>query len=320
MTIETQLRPAAREVTSPDAAVLSTVVKRFTTAKGEEFTAVNGLDLRIRRGEIVAFLGPNGAGKTTTIDMLLGLTRPDSGHVELFGQAPQQAVRAGRVAAVLQSGGLLPDLTVEATVRMLGSLHPAADPEQVIARAGLTGLRDRRVAECSGGEQQRLRFAVALLSDPDFLVLDEPTAGMDVVARREFWATVREDAERGMTVMFATHYMEEADQFADRVVLIDQGRVVADGSASSIRAATSGRTVSALISPHDAQAVAASHAVRSCVARGERHYFDTTDSDALLRQLVNQTSATEIEVAPRSLEEAFMAITHQGRTAQEGLR
>src|SRR5262249_55923195 len=110
------------------------------------------------------------------------------------------------------------------------------------------------------------------------------------------------------------------DQFADRVVLIDQGRVVADGSASSIRAATSGRTVSALISPRDAQAVAASSAVRSCVARGERHYFDTTDSDGLLRLLVGQPSATETEVAPRSLEEAFMAITAQGRTAQEGLR
>ncbi|MGV9990512.1 ABC transporter ATP-binding protein [Streptomyces sp. NPDC003374] len=319
--MDTQSRPAAREVTSPDAAVLSSVVKRFTNAKGEEFTAVDGLDLRIRRGEVVAFLGPNGAGKTTTIDMLLGLTRPDSGQVELFGRAPQLAVRAGQVAAVLQSGGLLPDLTVEATVRMLGSLHSGADVEQVMARAGITALRHRRVAECSGGEQQRLRFAVALLSDPEFLVLDEPTAGMDVAARREFWATVREDAERGMTVMFATHYMEEADQFADRVVMVDRGRVVADGSASSLRAAISGRTVSALISPHDAQAVAASPQVRSCTVRGERHYFDATDSDALLRLLVTRTSATEIEVAPRSLEEAFMALTHQGRTtAQEGPR
>ncbi|MFD9323748.1 ATP-binding cassette domain-containing protein [Streptomyces sp. NPDC060053] len=317
---ETQLRPASGEVTSPDAAVLSAVVKRFANAKGEEFTAVDGLDLRIRRGEVVAFLGPNGAGKTTTIDMLLGLTRPDSGQVELFGEAAQQAVRAGRVAAVLQSGGLLPDLTVEATVRMLGSLHPGADPETVMSRAGVTRLRDRRVAECSGGEQQRLRFAIALLSNPEFLVLDEPTAGMDVAARREFWATVREDARGGMTVLFATHYMEEADQFADRVVMVDRGRVVADGSASSIRARISGRTVSALISPQDADAVAGSPSVRSVAVRGERHYFDSTDSDDLLRLLVTRTSATEIEVAPRSLEEAFMAITQAGRTGQEGPR
>ncbi|MCH0566851.1 MULTISPECIES: ABC transporter ATP-binding protein [unclassified Streptomyces] len=317
---ETQPRPAPREVTSSDAAVLSAVVKRFTNARGEEFAAVNGLDLRIRRGEVVAFLGPNGAGKTTAIDMLLGLARPDSGHVELFGGPPQQAVRAGRVAAVLQSGGLLPDLTVEATVRMLGSLHTGTDPEAVMSRAGITRLRHRRVSECSGGEQQRLRFAVALLSNPEFLVLDEPTAGMDVAARREFWATVREDVQRGMTVLFATHYMEEADQFADRVVMVDQGRVVADGSASSIRAAFAGRTVSAQISPSDAAAVAASPGVRSCVVRGDRHFFDTTDSDALLRVLVNRTSATEIEVVPRSLEEAFMAITTNGRTDLEGLR
>ncbi|WP_234367400.1 MULTISPECIES: ABC transporter ATP-binding protein [Streptomyces] len=307
-------------MTPSDVAVLNAVVKRFTNAKGEEFTAVNGLDLRIRRGEVLAFLGPNGAGKTTTIDMLLGLTRPDSGDVTLFGQAPRQAVRAGQVAAVLQSGGLLPDLTVEATVRMLGSLHPGADPETVMGRAGITRLRDRRVSECSGGEQQRLRFAVALLSNPEFLVLDEPTAGMDVAARRDFWATVREDTQHGMTVMFATHYMEEADQFADRVLMIDEGRVVADGSASSIRARISGRTVSALIAPQDATAVAASPGVRACVARGERYYFDCTDSDALLRLLVTRTSATEIEVAPRSLEEAFMAITNQGRSAQEGPR
>jgi len=317
---QTQTSHAAREVTPPDAAVLSRLVKRFRNAKGEEFTAVNGLDLRIRRGEIVAFLGPNGAGKSTTIDLLLGLTQPDEGSVELFGQAPQGAVRDGRVAAVLQSGGLLPDLTVEATVKMLGSLHSGSDPELCMRRAGITELRDRKVSECSGGEQQRLRFALALLSSPEFLVLDEPTAGMDVAARREFWAAVREDAERGMTVMFATHYMEEADQFADRVVMVDQGTVVADGSVSSIRAAMSGRTVSALISPQEAEAVASLPiGVRSTAVRGGRHFFDCTDSDVVLRVLLDQTSAGEIEVAPRSLEEAFMAITHRRRADQEVL-
>ncbi|MEV3932929.1 MULTISPECIES: ABC transporter ATP-binding protein [unclassified Streptomyces] len=316
---EPRVRPAEGGGAPSDVAVLGAVVKRFANAKGEGFTAVNGLDLRIPRGEVVAFLGPNGAGKSTTIDMLLGLTRPDSGTVELFGQEPQHAVRAGRVAAVMQSGGLLPDLTVGATVHMLGSLHPGADPERCMSRAGVSGLRDRKVSACSGGEQQRLRFAVALLSDPEFLVLDEPTAGMDVAARREFWAAVREDAGRGMTVMFATHYMEEADQFADRVVMIDHGAVVADGSASSVRAATSGRTVSAVIAPHHAAAVAASPGVRSCTVRGERHFFDCADSDAVLRLLVGETQAREIEVAPRSLEEAFMAITQHNRGAEEGL-
>lgn len=316
MMIDYQNRTASRGTASPLAAELSSVVKRFTNAKGEVFTAVNGLDLRIRRGEVVAFLGPNGAGKTTSIDMLLGLTRPDEGEVRLFGVSPEQAVRAGRVAAVLQSGGLLPDLTVEATVHMLASLHPGSDPERCMARANITELRARRVAACSGGEQQRLRFALALLSKPDFLVLDEPTAGMDVVARRDFWAAVREDAARGMTVMFATHYMEEADQFADRVVMINKGAVVADGSASSIRAATSGRTVSAVLSPYEAGVVSRTPGVRSSTVRGERTYFTCTDSDALLRVLVGETQARDIEVAPRSLEEAFMAITENAGRAE----
>jgi ABC-2 type transport system ATP-binding protein len=312
--IETRPRPASEEVTSSDPVRLSSVVKRFTDAEGERFTAVDGIDLSIRRGEIVAFLGPNGAGKTTTIDMLLGLTRPDEGSVRLFGREPRQAVRSGQVAAVLQTGGLLPDLSVEATVRMLGSLHRGADTDAVLARAGLTELRGRRVAECSGGEQQRLRFALALLSGPELLVLDEPTAGMDVVARRDFWATVREDAERGMTVMFATHYMEEADRFADRVVMIDRGRVVVDGSVSDVRSALSGRAVSARIGERSAAALAESPLVRSCTPRGGRYHFDTTDSDALLRLLIEQTSATDIEVTPRSLEEAFMTLTHHRRT------
>ncbi|PZT77908.1 ABC transporter ATP-binding protein [Streptomyces sp. AC1-42W] len=289
-------------------------MKRFTDSKGERFTAVDGIDLRIRRGEIVAFLGPNGAGKTTTIDMLLGLTRPDEGSVRLFGREPRQAVRSGQVAAVLQTGGLLPDLSVEATVRMLGSLHPGTDVDAVLSRAGLDRLRRRRVAECSGGEQQRLRFALALLSGPELLVLDEPTAGMDVVARRDFWATVREDTERGMTVMFATHYMEEADRFADRVVMIDSGRVVVDGQVSDVRSALSGRTVSARLGEQSAAALARSPLVRSCEPRGGRYHFDTTDSDALLRLLIEQTSATDIEVTPRSLEEAFMTLTHDSRS------
>ncbi|MFJ4825677.1 ATP-binding cassette domain-containing protein [Streptomyces bacillaris] len=317
--ITSRPHPVSEGVMSPDAVRLSAVVKRFTDAKGNRFSAVDGIDLRLRRGEILAFLGPNGAGKTTTIDMLLGLTRPDEGTVELFGREPQQAVRSGQVAAVLQTGGLLPDLTVEATVRMLGSLHPGSDPDAVLVRAGLDKLRSRRVAECSGGEQQRLRFALALLSGPELLVLDEPTAGMDVGARRDFWATVREDAARGMTVMFATHYMEEADRFADRVVMIDGGRVVADGSVSDVRSALSGRTVSACLDEQAAATLADSPLVRSCTLRGGRYHFDTTDSDALLRLLIGRTAATEIEVTPRSLEEAFMTITSRhSRTAGEG--
>ncbi len=294
-----------------DAVVLRGLTKRFTNAKGERFTAVDGVDLRIRRGEVVAFLGPNGAGKTTTLDMLLGLTRPDAGQVELFGRPPAQAVRVGQVSAVMQTGGLLPELTVGATVRMLGSLYPGSDPDRCLERAGIGALRDRRVAACSGGEQQRLRFALALLPSPEFLVLDEPTAGMDVQARHEFWDAVREDAARGMTVMFATHYLEEADQFADRIVLLHQGQIVADGSAASIRAAASGRTVSAVLSPAETSRLCAESDVRLIEVRGERTYLDSPDSDALVRRLVTETGAGQIEVTPRSLEEAFLTITQR---------
>lgn len=314
--LDTLTRVAPREVTTGYAAVLRTVVKRFTDTEGREFTAVDGLDLRVGRGEVVAFLGPNGAGKTTTIDMILGLVEPDAGSVELFGLPPRQAVRSGRVAAVLQTGGLLPDLTVESTVRMIASLYPGADPEHCIDRAGISELRARKVSSCSGGEQQRLRFAVALLSDPEFLVLDEPTAGMDVGARREFWAAVRQDAERGMTVLFATHYLEEADQFADRVVMIDKGTIVADGSASAIRATVSGRAVSAVLDRRDARILASTSGVRSCEERAGRYHFDCADSDGLVRRLVTETAATDIEVTPRSLEEAFLAITDQARTVR----
>ena len=311
MSIRDEARPALRAaaVQPAEVAVLRGVTKRFVDAKGATLTAVDGVNLSIRRGEVVAFLGPNGAGKTTTIDMLLGLTSPDEGTVELFGQTPEATVRSGRVAAVLQSGGLLPDLTVEATVKMLGSLHPGADPELCMARAGVAELRARKVGACSGGEQQRVRFAVALLSRPEFLVLDEPTAGMDVGARRDFWSAVREDATHGTTVMFATHYLEEADQFADRIVMLKRGRVVADGSVSAIRSAVTGRTVSARMGQHEAQALADRPGVRLLERRGDRHYFDCADPDALLGSRLAGIPAQDIEITPRSLEEAFLTIT-----------
>ena len=199
--------------------------------------AVRGIDLEIEPGEMVAFLGPNGAGKTTTIDMVLGLSRPTSGDVEVLGMQPRQAIARGLVAAVMQTGGLLKDLTVRETVEYTASLFADTKPvDEVLDSAGITGIADRRVAKCSGGEQQRLRFAMALLSDPALLLLDEPTTGMDVEGRRSFWSAIREDAQQGRSVLFATHYLEEADQYADRIILISNGQIVADGTGSEIKA------------------------------------------------------------------------------------
>jgi len=165
------------------------LVKSFRPLRGSadtEVTAVDGIDLTVGHGEVVAFLGPNGAGKTTTLDMVLGLTEPTSGTARVFGRPPRHAVVAGEVSAVLQTGGLLRDLTVRETVRMIASTYAATTPvDEVIDRAGLAALAHRRVSKCSGGEQQRLRFALALLPDPRLLILDEPTAGMDVSAHHD---------------------------------------------------------------------------------------------------------------------------------------
>src|SRR6478752_768633 len=206
---------------------LSGVTKHFG-----DVHAVRGLDLEIRPGEIVAFLGPNGAGKTTTVDMVLGLSRPTAGEVSVFGTDPRTAIAKGLVSAVMQTGGLLKELTVEETVRLTASLFADTRPvDEVLTRAGIADLGNRLVGKCSGGQQQRLRFAMALLSDPELLILDEPTTGMDVTGRRDFWAAIRQDATRGRTILFATHYLEEADEYADRIILVRQGEIVADGTA-----------------------------------------------------------------------------------------
>jgi len=272
--------------------------------------AVRGIDLRIEQGEIVAFLGPNGAGKTTTIDLLLGLSQPTAGSVEVLGHTPRQAIARGLVSAVMQTGGLLKDLTVRETVEYPASLFADTQPvDAVLAHAGITALADRRVGKCSGGEQQRLRFAMALLSDPALPLLDEPTTGMDVEGRRAFWAAIRRDAEQGRTVLFATHYLEEADQYADRIVLMRKGRIVADGTGSQIKALAAGRTVRATLDDPDHRALARLDGVDSVEVRGDTVLLHARDTDAVARYLLTQTGARDLEITARGIEEAFLTLT-----------
>lgn len=299
---------------TPPAVSLRRVVKEFRS--GGVFRAVDGIDLDIRQGEIVALLGPNGAGKTTTLDMVLGLTRPTEGDVSVFGQEPRASVAAGRVSAVLQSGGLLRDLTVRETVTLVASTF--ADPvpvDEAIARAGLGAIADRRVSKCSGGEQQRLRFALALLPDPDLLILDEPTAGMDVSARREFWDTMREDARAGRTIIFATHYLEEADAFAQRIVMVAGGRVVADGTPAEIRATATGRRLTAYVDASRQDEVAAVlrslPGVSEVTADGGRLLVHTVDSDAVARALLGELGAHDLEITAGTLDDAFRTLTEK---------
>jgi ABC-2 type transport system ATP-binding protein len=272
--------------------------------------AVNGVDLKIASGEIVAILGPNGAGKTTTIDIILGLSQPTAGQVEVLGLHPRKAISHGLVSAVMQTGGLLRDLTVGETVEYTASLFARSQPvQEVLNGAGIAGIADRRVGKCSGGEQQRLRFALALLSDPELLVLDEPTTGMDVEGRRNFWATIRKDAEQGRTVLFATHYLEEADAYADRIVLLRHGKIVADGTAAEIKAMAAGRTVRATLAGASEERLLAVPGVETVEIRGETVLVHCNDSDAAARYLLTQTAAKDLEITARGIEDAFIALT-----------
>ena len=314
----TATRVAARQASdapNPGPVVLElSGVRRHFGAGDRRVQAVDGVDLSIRRGEVVALLGPNGAGKTTTLDMLLGLTAPSSGSVQVLGVSPERATASGEIGAVLQTGGLLGDLTVGETVRLIASLHGADALRRVpgvMARADLEPLARRRVSKCSGGEQQRVKFALAMVSDPDILVLDEPTAGMDVTARRHFWDVMRADADAGRTIIFATHYLEEAEQFARRTVVMNHGTIVADAPTALLRASLGERTVSATVDSGTvplADTLRAVDGVTAVRVDGDRLSLRATDSDAAARILLDH-GAHDLEIAAPTLETAFTALT-----------
>jgi ABC-2 type transport system ATP-binding protein len=311
MTLTHEQSPATKE--SDHAVAVPAIRLDHVTKDFGAVQAVRGLDLTIGQGEVVAFLGPNGAGKTSTIDMVLGLSRPTTGEVSVLGQDPRKAIARGLVSAVMQTGGLLKDLTVRETVEYVASLYSSSEPvEEVLARAGIDGLAQRRVGKCSGGEQQRLRFAMALLPDPALLLLDEPTTGMDVEGRRAFWSAIHADAARGRTVLFATHYLDEADAYADRIILVSRGQVVADGSTAAVKALAAGRTLRATLpdlSHEEVRALSALPEVDAVEVRGESVLVQSKDTDAVARYLLNRTSACDLEIVARGLEDAFLALT-----------
>ncbi|MEU0170404.1 ABC transporter ATP-binding protein [Streptomyces iakyrus] len=278
--------------------------------------AVDGLTLALRPGETVALLGPNGAGKSTTLDLLLGLKRPDSGTVRLFGTSPRDAIVAGRVGAMLQSGGLMDEVTVAELVRLACDLHPKPyRPSEVLARAGVAQIADRKVDKLSGGQAQRVRFALATAGDSDLIVLDEPTTGMDVTTRQAFWATMREQADQGRTVLFATHYLEEADAVADRVLVLHRGRLLADGTAAEIKAKAGARRVSFDIADAiDEPALRALPFLTGIDISGRTVRIQSSDADATVHALYGLgVYPRNLEVAGLGLEQAFVAIT----TAEE---
>jgi ABC-2 type transport system ATP-binding protein len=290
---------------------LAGLVKNFRGPTGEPIHAVRGVDISIAPGETVALLGPNGAGKSTTVDMMLGLSKPNSGHVNLFGGPPAQAVQRGQIGAMLQTGGVLRDLSVREIVAMMGALFPNPLPvDDVLAMAGLSDIADQRTQKLSGGQSQRVRFAVALVSDPDLLVLDEPTVAMDVEARNAFWATMRAFASQGKTVIFATHYLEEADAYADRIILMARGRVVADGATTEIKSRVGGKTIRVTLPGVPTADLGALSGVAAVDTRGDAVFLHCNDSDRAIRALLAAyPAARDIEITGAGLEQAFLALT-----------
>ncbi|WP_086824547.1 ABC transporter ATP-binding protein [Allokutzneria sp. NRRL B-24872] len=273
--------------------------------------AVDGIDLSIAPGEVVALLGPNGAGKSTAVDMILGLTKPDHGEVTIFGKSPKEAVSHGTIGAMLQSGALLDDATVGEMVGMVASLHRKPMPvKEALRRAGIADLVKRRSTRLSGGQKQRVRYAVALVSDPDLLILDEPTAAMDVGTRREFWHSMQEFTAAGRTVVFATHYLEEAEEFADRVIFMKAGKIVADGSVAEVQALAAGRTLHAKIPGATQAEIEALPGVADVDVRHDKVVIVSSSSDTTLRALLARfPNARDIEIAGVSLDEAFITLT-----------
>src|SRR3954454_16520343 len=289
---------------------LQGLTKSFKTPHGV-VEAVKGIDVDIARGETVALLGPNGAGKSTTIDMLLGLLPPDGGDVSIFGRPPREAIDAGTVGAMLQTGAPIRDLSVRELIAMVAALYPSPLPvDEVLALTGVHDIADRRTQKLSGGQTQRVRFAVALVSNPELLVLDEPTVAMDVEGRHAFWSSMRELASRGKTILFATHYLEEADANADRAVLMAHGRVVADGPTTEIKGMVGGRAIRATLPGVALADLEALPGVTAAERHGEAVVLTCSDSDAAIRALLErQPAARDLEISGAGLEEAFLQLT-----------
>jgi ABC-2 type transport system ATP-binding protein len=292
------------------------LAKTFSGPQGP-VRAVREVDISIARGETVALLGPNGAGKTTTIDMILGLLPPDAGTISVLGRPPSAAVADGLVGGMLQTGALLRDLSVRELVGMMAALYPQPlDVDEVIALTGLSGIAGRRTQKLSGGETQRARFAVALVGNPDLLVLDEPTVALDVEGRIGFWSTMRAFAGRGKTVLFATHYLEEADAYADRVVLMARGRVVADGPPTEVKALVGARRIRATLPGAPDDALERLPGVTRVERHGDAIELACSDSDAAVRALLAAyPDVRDLEITGAGLEQAFIQLT--GDTDEE---
>lgn len=296
---------------APVLAELLGASKQFGTG-ASTVRAVSDLNLEVRSGELLALLGPNGAGKSTAIGMLTGLTTPTSGAARLFRRDPRDVRARRRLGVMLQASGVPQTLRVRELLTAFRGYYPAPLPmARVVAAAGLDGLEGRMFGELSGGQQRRVLFGIALAGDPDLLVFDEPTTGLDVEARRRQWATLRELARSGRGVVLTTHYLEEADFLADRIVVIDHGVVIAEGTPAEIKALVPGRRVRAQTAV--SLAVASQwHGVVRASRVGPWLEVLARSAEPVLRALLDLDPwASEVTVTEPTLEEAFLTLTSE---------
>ena len=281
--------------------------------------AVDGLSLDLRSGETVALLGPNGAGKSTSLDMLLALRKPTSGKIRMFGSDPYHAIKSGKVGAMLQSGGLMPEVTVRELVTLVAGLHPRPVPvATTLRRAGIEEVAGQRVDRLSGGQTQRVRFALAIAGESDLIVLDEPTTAMDVETRQRFWAQMKEEVAEGKTLLFATHYLEEADQAADRILVINRGRLLADGTPAEIKSRAGAKQLSFRLGSVDETFLLGLPGLVSLDLRGDIVHIQSSDSDKTLYAVLDAGyRPSDIEVSGLGLEQAFLAITAEDDRAAD---
>jgi ABC-2 type transport system ATP-binding protein len=301
--------PRPHDADDGPAVRFSSVVHRYRS-----LVALDHVDLEVARGETLALLGPNGAGKSTAISILLGLQRAQEGTVSVLGTDPRAAMASGKVGAMLQVGGgsgLPHGVKVGELVKMTSRLYRRPAPvERTLARAGLTNLADRQTQRLSGGQAQRVRFALAIAGNPDLVFLDEPTVAMDVEGRRAFWAMMRGFAGEGRTVLFATHHLDEADAVADRIVVLRRGAVVANGPASTIKATVATRRLRFVSKGADPARLRELDGVDAVSVRGSEVVLDSLDADATVRSLViSGVAFSDIEVTGADLEQAFVALT-----------
>ncbi len=273
--------------------------------------ALRDVNFGVRAGEVVALLGPNGAGKTTAVKLLLGLMQPNSGRVRVFGGDPTNPGNRMRTGAMLQVGRVPETLRVREHIDLFSTYYqkpmPCAD---VLAAAGLEKLSDRKFGDLSGGQKQRVLFALAICGDPDLLFLDEPTVGLDVEARRMLWDEIRRTVGRGKTVLLTTHYLQEADALADRVAVINQGEIIAEGTPSEIKAKTAGKRIRCItsLSVSALRQITGVTEVREDREAVELH---AAEAEPVVRQLLaRDAQLSGLEITSAGLEEAFLALTH----------